>query len=146
MGGDPIHLQPPFTSCEQIFSSLGGQSPSFGHVTALFRLCRAIQGPYNGHVMDLIDLPLGVVVLLVFVAQAFFIFLKGLQQINVVAGRRVPAALVSFALGVTGLITLDILANGLVKGTHWLVYVSYLLAGVVGIIMAMYLESRRLRK
>ena len=89
------------------------------------------------------NLSLGVVVLLVFVAQATFIFLKGMQQINVVAGRYAPAAAVSFALGATGLVTLDILANGLVKGTHWLVYASYLVAGVVGILIAMYLESRR---
>jgi hypothetical protein len=89
------------------------------------------------------DLPLVAVVVLVFVAQFMFIALKGMQQINVVAGRMAAAGWASLGLGVTGLITLDILANSLVNGAHWTVYVSYLASGVFGIWAAMLIERRR---
>lgn len=92
------------------------------------------------------ELPVGVVAVLVFLAQFTFIALKGLQQINVVAGRFWRAGMVSFWLGVTGLVTLDILANSLVNGTHWMVYASYLSSGVFGIWLAMWLELRRKAK
>jgi len=96
--------------------------------------------------IDVNGLPLGVVIVIVFVAQFMFIALKGLQQINVVAGRFAIASVVSFWLGVTGLITLDILANSLVNGAHWAVYVSYLTSGVAGIQTAMWIELKRKRK
>jgi uncharacterized membrane protein YuzA (DUF378 family) len=83
---------------------------------------------------------------IVFVAQFMFIMLKGLQQINVVAGRVAVAGWVSLGLGITGLITLDILANSLVNGAHWSVYASYLLSGVLGIWAAMWLERVRSKR
>jgi|TARA_R110000824_G_scaffold120382_1_gene275599 hypothetical protein len=89
------------------------------------------------------ELPVGAVVVVVFVAQFTFIALKGLQQINVVAGRFWRAGMVSFWLGVSGLVTLDILANSLVNGAHWTVYISYLASGVFGIWLAMWIEERR---
>lgn len=88
-------------------------------------------------------LPLLPILLIVFVAQFTFIMLKGMQQINVVAGRFALSGLVSFGLGVTGLVTFDILANSVVRGAHWSVYISYLCSGVLGIWAAMWLEQRR---
>ena len=90
--------------------------------------------------------PVGVVVVAVFVAQFIFIALRGMQLINVVAGRFAMAGWVSFGLGVTGLVILDILANSLVNGAHWAVYVSYLAGGVFGIWAAMWIEVMRKAK
>jgi len=92
------------------------------------------------------DLPVPAVALIVFVAQFIFIALKGVQQITVVAGRFWVAGITSLGLGVSGLVTLDILANALVKGAHWFVLVCYLAGGVLGILSAMWLEGRRKKR
>ena len=81
--------------------------------------------------------------LIVFASQFTFIALKGSQQINVVAGRFWAAGAISRGLGVTGLVTLDIIANAMIHGSHWSVYASYLASGVCGIWAAMMIEKRR---
>ena len=85
------------------------------------------------------------VLVLVFVSHFIFIALKGSQQINVVAGRFWTAGAVSLGQGVTGLVTLDIIANAMIHGSHWSVYASYLASGVCGIWAAMMIEKRRNR-
>ena len=80
-------------------------------------------------------------VVVVFVSQFVFVLLRGMQQINVVAGRKKMAAATSLGLGVTGLAVLDILTNSFVKESHWSVYVSYLVSGVAGILAAMWIEE-----
>jgi uncharacterized membrane protein YuzA (DUF378 family) len=81
--------------------------------------------------------------LIVFASQFTFIALKGSQQINVVAGRFWAAGAISLGLGVSGLVTLDIIANAMIHGSHWSVYASYLASGVCGIWAAMMIEKRR---
>lgn len=78
----------------------------------------------------------------VFAAQFFFIFLKGVQQINVVTGRYKVAAVVSLGLGVCGLLTFGLIARTVVVGGSWLVFAGYLAGGPLGIMAAMRLEER----
>jgi ABC-type phosphate transport system permease subunit len=79
---------------------------------------------------------------LVFVAQYFFILFKGLQQINVIKERYAVSMLVSFGLGVCGLLTMGIVAKAVVMGSHWTVYVGFLAGGPVGIVSAIWLEKK----
>ena len=77
----------------------------------------------------------------VFVSQFVFVMLKGTQQINVVRGRVLASAVVSFVLGVCGLLTLDILTTSFVHGAHWTVFAAFLVSGPAGIVAAIKGES-----
>lgn len=79
---------------------------------------------------------------IVFVAQFFFIFLKGLQQINVIKERYMVSILVSFGLGVCGLLTMGIIAKAVTVGSHWSVYVGFLVGGPAGITAAIWMEKK----
>ena len=78
----------------------------------------------------------------VFIAQYFFIMFKGLQQINVIKERYVLSILISFGLGVCGLLTMGIVAKAVVVGSHWATYVGFLAGGPMGIVSAIWLEKR----
>ena len=80
--------------------------------------------------------------LTVFVAQAAFICLKGLQQINVVKQRYIASVVISIGLGVCGLLTTAIIAKTVVVGGHWSTYAAFIGGGPVGILAAMYIEKR----
>jgi hypothetical protein len=79
--------------------------------------------------------------IVVYAAQFFFIFLKGLQQINVVKQRYVASVLISFCLGVAGLLTIGIIAKAVTQGSHWLTYAGFLIGGPMGIISAIWMEK-----
>ena len=78
----------------------------------------------------------------VFIAQFFFIFLKGLQQINVIKERYLVSIFVSFGLGICGLLTMGIIAKAVTVGSHWSVYVGFLVGGPVGIAAAIWMEKK----
>ena len=78
----------------------------------------------------------------VFIAQYFFIMFKGLQQINVIKERYMLSMLISFGLGVCGLLTMGIVAKAVVVGSHWTVYVGFLAGGPMGIVSAIWLEEK----
>jgi len=76
------------------------------------------------------------------IAQFFFIFLKGMQQINVIKERYLASILISLGLGVCGLLTMGIIARAVTQGSHWLVYVSFLIGGPLGIVSAIWMEKK----
>ena len=80
--------------------------------------------------------------LVVCVAQFFFIFLKGLHQINGVKERYAASVLISLGLGVCGLLTMGIIAKAVTQGSHWLTYVGFLIGGPVGIVTAIWMEKK----
>ena len=80
--------------------------------------------------------------LIVFIAQFFFIMLKGLQQINVINERYLISMLVSFGLGLCGLLTMGIVAKAVIIGSHWSVYAGFLAGGPAGIASAIWIERR----
>lgn len=82
---------------------------------------------------------------IVFVAQFFFIFLKGLQQINVIKQRYRLSIFISLGLGVCGLLTMGIIAKAVVVGGHWSVYAGFLAGGPAGIASAIWIEKQGAR-
>ena len=80
--------------------------------------------------------------LIVFVAQFFFIFLKGLQQINIIKQRYRLSIFISLGLGVCGLLTMGIIAKAVVVGGHWSVYAGFLAGGPAGICSAIWIEKK----
>lgn len=80
--------------------------------------------------------------LVVCVAQFFFIFLKGLQQINVIKERYGASILISLGLGVCGLLTMGIIARAVTQGSHWLTYAGFLIGGPAGIVTAIWMEKK----
>lgn len=77
--------------------------------------------------------------LVIFLAQAFFIFLLGMQQLNVVNHNYPGAALVSLTLGIVGFSITATIAEVRHAGLYKPVWWAYILAGPVGICLSMLL-------
>jgi hypothetical protein len=79
--------------------------------------------------------------LILFVAQFVFIFLLGIQQLNVMRGYYVAAALTSLLLGICGWFTIGIIAEATTYDLTSVTFVTYIIAGPLGILSAMYFHS-----
>jgi hypothetical protein len=75
--------------------------------------------------------------LVIFLAQGFFIFLLGLQQLNVVNHNYPGAFLVSLTLGVVGFSLTAAIAEVRHAGTFKPVWWGYVLGGPIGICISM---------
>lgn len=81
---------------------------------------------------------------LVFVVQAVYVVLLGLQSLNVNGGHRVLAAATSFALGVSGFYVTSVVGSAK-GGEGSFLWWCFVLSGPVGILAAMSLHPRLVR-
>ena len=79
--------------------------------------------------------------LILFVAQFVFIFLLGIQQLNIVRGYYVAAAVTSLLLGVCGWFTIGIIAEATTYDLTSVTFLTYIVAGPMGIVTAMWVHK-----
>ena len=84
--------------------------------------------------------------LILFVSQFLLVFLLGTQSINVVRGYYVAAAFTSFLLGICGWFAIGIIAESTTYDLTSFTFFSYIVAGPLGVILAMKLHAMFRRK
>lgn len=78
----------------------------------------------------------------VFLIQLVYVFLLGFQSRNVRDGQYTAAAMTSFLLGCCGLYLTTMIARAAITEGDRLVQIAYVIAGPVGICLAMHLHDR----
>ena len=78
---------------------------------------------------------------ILFVSQFVFIFLLGIQQLNIMRGYYVAAAFTSLLLGICGWFAIGIIAESTTYDLTSFTFFSYIVAGPVAIISAMKFHS-----
>ena len=84
--------------------------------------------------------------ILIFICQFLFIFLLGIQQQNVTGRHYLAAAITSFILGVTGFYTMAVIAEMGKLGMFSPEGISYLLAGPLAIVVAIWSHDKLIKR